>query len=161
MERILRRVYSAPKISRSLKIISHAASFVCAGAYIAMLVFAFVESYVFAIKLAVAGAVPYVLVTVIRRLINAPRPYELYGFYEKKPKDKKGQSFPSRHTFSAFSIAALACVFSVWLTVALAAVGISIAVARVLLGMHFIRDVVAGALIGVLSGVLGIIIIIL
>ena len=77
MEKVLRRVYSAPKISRSLKLISHAASLVCAGAYVAMLVFAFIESYAFAIRLACAGAVPYVLVTVIRRLINAPRPYEL------------------------------------------------------------------------------------
>ena len=33
-----------------------------------------------------------------------------------------------------------------------------LAVSRVLLGIHFIRDVVCGALVGVVSGVIGIVI---
>ena len=159
MEKILRRIYSAERVSLSLKIISHASSLICAAAYIAMLVFAFIKAPIFAVKLAVAGGVPFVTVTVIGRIINAPRPYELYDFYGKKPKEKAGQSFPSRHVFSAFTVAGLAYTFSVWLTVALSVIGVCIAVSRVLLGMHFIRDVMAGALIGILSGILGIIII--
>ena len=55
-------------------------------------------------------------------------------------------------------IAGLAYMISVWLSLALVAVGISLAVARVFLGIHFVRDVIAGALIGVLSAALGILI---
>lgn len=161
MERILKRIYLSQGISLSLKIISHASAVICAAAYIAMLVLAYLKEPIFALKLAGAGGVPYVAVTAFRKVINAPRPYELYSFYDKKPKEKTGQSFPSRHVFSAFSIAALAYTFSIWLSLSLALLGICIAISRVLLGMHFIRDVAAGALIGILSGTLGIIIIIL
>jgi len=108
----------------------------------------------------VGAGVPLVLVSIMRKLISAPRPYELHDFYEKKPKDKKGESFPSRHVFSAFAIGTLAFTVSHFLTLALILVGLALAVSRVLLGMHFIRDVAAGALAGAVCGVLGIIILI-
>lgn len=160
MEKILRRVYSSKKISTSLKIISHASVLVCIASYMAVLVFSYLESPLTALKILIFSAVPYVVVSLARKIINAPRPYELYDFYEIKPKDKKGHSFPSRHVFSAFSVATFAYITSVWLSIALAVVGVCLAVSRVLLGMHFTRDVCAGSLIGILSGVIGLIAII-
>ena len=159
MEELLKRIYSKKKITASLKIISHASVVLGLVSYISILIWSYLASPLLAVKLLVSAGGPYVVVTVARSLISAPRPYELYDFYEVKPKDKKGRSFPSRHTFSAFVIATLAYTVSVWLCIALLAVGVSLALARVLLGIHFIRDVVAGALIGVLSGIIGILII--
>ena len=104
---------------------------------------------------------PFLAVSAVRFLINAPRPYELYDFYEKKPKEKHGKSFPSRHVYSAFVIATLAFVYSIPLGVSLALIGVSLAAARVLLGIHFIRDVLCGALIGTVSGLIGIFFLIL
>jgi membrane-associated phospholipid phosphatase len=104
---------------------------------------------------------PFVLVTLLRRVIDLKRPYEVYGFYEEPPKDKKGRSFPSRHAFSAFSIGTLALRF---LPIAGASVlfcGVLLSVSRVLLGKHFPRDVIAGALIGIATSVLGMLPIIL
>ena len=158
MEKLLKQVYSSPKISASLKIISHASVILCVISYAAMLVYFYINEPVSALLLILAGGVPFVLVSIVRRIINAPRPYELYDFYKVMPKAKRGRSFPSRHVFSVFLIAGLAYMVSVWLSVALFVVGVSLATARVFLGIHFIRDVVAGALIGVLSAILGMLI---
>ena len=103
---------------------------------------------------------PFFVVTVLRKLIDAPRPYELYSFYENAPKKKQGSSFPSRHVFSSFIIATLSYILSPWLTAAVALVGVALSVSRVLLGIHFVRDVVAGALIGITSGLIGLVLIV-
>ena len=160
MEKLLRRVYDSRNISRTLKIISHASVILCVISYIALLAHSYLAEPMAALRLAAAGAVPFVIVSITRRIINAPRPYELYDFYEVKPKGKAGQSFPSRHVFSAFIIASLAICTSPWLSLAAALLGTALAVSRVLLGMHFIRDVLAGALIGIICGTLGILILI-
>ena len=161
MEAVLKRVYESRPISMSLKIISHASALICATSYVATLFYFcfYIKEPMVALKLLLSAMIPYIIVTVMRRLIKAPRPYELYGFYSVFPKNKRGQSFPSRHVFSAFVIATLCWIVSPWLSVALFALGVYLAVSRVLLGIHFIRDVVAGAFIGIISGILGIIII--
>ena len=148
-------------MSLALKIISHVSVLVSVLAYAAGLAIAFSEGLEFFIRLAVAGAIPFILLSVLRRLINAPRPYELYPFYKEAPKGKRGMSFPSRHVFSAFTVSALVSVISPWLSVAAAAAGITLAVSRVLLGIHFMRDVTAGALVGAVSGLLGLFIIVI
>ena len=106
----------------------------------------------------VAAGVPFVLVTLFRHLVNAPRPYEMYDFYQTPPKNKCGKSFPSRHVFSGFVIATLAFAYSLPLALVMLGFAVILAVSRVLLGIHFIRDVVCGALVGVVSGVIGIVI---
>lgn len=160
MEKLLKRVYSSRKMSLALKIISHVSALICVAIFISTLVFLYIDAPKQCIKAIFAAGIPFVFVSVVRKLINAPRPYELYGFYEVKPKGKAGQSFPSRHVFSAFIIAVFACLISPWLMAMALAMGITLAVSRVLLGMHFIRDVASGALIGIVCGVLGIIILI-
>ena len=159
MESILRRVYSSRKISLSLRIISHISVAVAVLSYSLMLWHFYSKSGALALKFLIASAVPLVLVSLLRHVINAPRPYELYGFYSAPPKGKRGHSFPSRHTFSIFLIATFAVQVSLSLSVGLFLLGAALACARVLLGVHFIRDVAAGALVGIVSAVLGIFII--
>lgn len=55
---------------------------------------------------AVVPAAAFVVGTALRAAINRPRPYTKYGFVPLFPKDKTGQSMPSRHCFSAAAIAA-------------------------------------------------------
>ena len=57
-------------------------------------------------------------------------------------------SFPSGHSMSAFAIAIPLCIFYPQLQAALLALSVSIAVSRVILGMHFVSDVVVGSLMG-------------
>ena len=91
----------------------------------------------------------------MRRVINAWRPYQTYdldALITSAPHRKSGSSFPSRHVFSSFLIGMIAFGYVPVLGVITLALGLVLAVSRVCLGIHFIRDVVCGALIGIVSG---------
>jgi undecaprenyl-diphosphatase len=57
-------------------------------------------------------------------------------------------SFPSGHTITAFAVAVSLSHFYPDLAAALIFCALSVAASRILLGMHFLSDVVAGAVIG-------------
>lgn len=57
-------------------------------------------------------------------------------------------SFPSGHTITAFAVALTVSQFYPILAVALVFCALSIAASRILLGMHFLSDVLVGALLG-------------
>ena len=97
----------------------------------------------------------FIFVTVVRAIINAERPYEKYDYTPVVHKDTKGKSFPSRHTVSAFIIAMAFMYINLSLGIMMLAVAAAIAVVRVLAGVHFIRDVISGAALGVIVGVIG------
>lgn len=64
-------------------------------------------------------------------------------------------SFPSGHAITAFSFAISFSLFYPGLLPALLFCAISVAVSRVVLGMHFLSDVVVGALLGTLLAYVG------
>lgn len=59
-------------------------------------------------------------------------------------------SFPSGHTITAFAVAVSLSMFYPELAAGLLFCAVSVALSRVLLGMHFLSDVLAGAAIGTL-----------
>ncbi len=61
-------------------------------------------------------------------------------------------SFPSGHTITAFAVATSLGLFYPGLAPGLLFCAISVAASRVMLGMHFLTDVLAGAAIGSLLG---------
>ena len=153
MENLLRRINSSSRAKLGLKIISHGASIAVALAFVIEISYLFyIGDMIAAITAMAFAAVGYAAVTVFRALLDAPRPYELYGFYEIPPKNKKGRSFPSRHAYSAFVIATLALYVHPIAAAVLYALGAAIALSRILLGIHFIRDILAGAILGVIAG---------
>lgn len=106
-------------------------------------------------RVLVIPAISFVLVSLIRYYINAPRPYEVSNSVPIIKKDTKGKSFPSRHVFSVFVIASTLYYISNPLGLFLMVAGIGLAIIRVVGGVHFPRDVIIGAIIGILAGVLG------
>jgi len=50
----------------------------------------------------------FVLLTLVRKWINQPRPYETWEIIPLLDKDSSGNSMPSRHVFSA-TIISMAC----------------------------------------------------
>lgn len=100
-------------------------------------------------------AVSFVLVTIFRKMINVPRPYEKFEIPPVIEKDTKGKSFPSRHVFSVFIIAVAIFYSHPGPGILIALIGIVMAVIRVLGGVHEPRDVIAGAVIGLICGVVG------
>ena len=109
----------------------------------------------------IMAAVPFVILSVLRILINSQRPYEVFDiqeFSELREKKKSGRSFPSRHVFSAFLIGVLWIPYALPFGIAAILLGILMALERVARGIHFVKDVLVGAVIGILSGVIGILI---
>ena len=158
IEGVLYRVYKSDALSGFLKAVSALSAVIFSIVFLFLEWLAFSESILTAVKLALILGAPFLAVGIIRKRINAKRPYEHYGFYEKPPRAKGGGSFPSRHAFSAFAIGTVFTVFNPLLGVVLLLLCCIMCVARVLLGIHFIRDVVAGAIIGVCTSVIGILI---
>ena len=97
---------------------------------------------------AVVPAAAFVVGTALRAAINRPRPYTKYGFVPLFPKDKTGQSMPSRHCFSAAAIAAAVWYVLPPLGAVLAVLAVIIAVSRVVTGVHFVSDVLVFAVAG-------------
>ncbi len=158
MEKLIQRVMQSKPLTLSLHIYSHACVVLSALLLIFIEYRAFRSSPTDAIFLAVSLALPFVLVSVLRIVINAPRPYEVLDIFDTPPKGKSGRSFPSRHAFSIFAISVSAFAYAPPLAVAGIILGLGLCVARVALGIHFIRDVAAGALIGVATAAIGLII---
>ena len=102
----------------------------------------------------VIPALCFLIVTVFRKVVNRKRPYEKFPITSLIKKDKRGQSFPSRHVFSIFLIATLWFYFCKPVGIFLFIAGIFLAIVRVVGGVHFISDVCAGALLGIITGLL-------
>lgn len=94
----------------------------------------------------------FIIVTVFRRAFNCQRPYEKYNINPLIQKDKKGQSFPSRHSASVFIIAMAFLRISVPLGVIFLIIGAIMSATRVLAGVHFIKDTILGGLFSVIIG---------
>lgn len=107
------------------------------------------------IRLGLTCGVPLVLLSVVRKWIDAPRPYEVCHLDPLIPKESRGQSFPSRHVFSSFVIGTSLMYLHPVLGASLLLLGVLLAAVRVVSGMHFLRDVLVGALVGVLSAMIG------
>ena len=155
MEKLLKNIYKNKKLTRIFKLISDLAVFSSVLGFGILLYAAFSESAAVVFGVLVTLGAPFVAVTLIRRFINCKRPYEIYDFYEAKPKEKSGKSFPSRHAYSSFVISVLVCFIYPTAGSVLVFLSILMCFLRVLLGIHFIRDVLCGAFIGALSAILG------
>lgn len=155
MVNLLKSIYKRPKLSRTLRLFSHLAGIFAFVLFLYVSVCAWISSPLSAVKLCVIIGLSYVIVSIFRKLINAPRPYEVYDFYVSVPKEKKGVSFPSRHTFLVFAIATVCFPAAALPAIILFVLGTVLAISRVLLGIHFVRDVLCGALLGVISSVIG------
>ena len=97
----------------------------------------------------------FLAVTVFRRLVNAPRPYEMWNSPPLIPKDTKGNSFPSRHVFCVFIIAMATGYVCMPAAIIMMAIGVFLAIIRVIARVHFVKDVIAGAVIAVTLGYIG------
>ncbi len=119
------------------------------------------REYAECLKLCSVAAIPFAAVSLMRSFLNVQRPYEVIDFapfLSMRKERKAGKSFPSRHVFSAFLIGVLTLPYSVPLGITALLIGTFIALERVVLGIHFVRDVVFGGIIGIASGLIGILI---
>jgi undecaprenyl-diphosphatase len=101
---------------------------------------------------AVAAAAGIVVFCVVKRASHRQRPCEIEPHCWARIQPPDEFSFPSGHSITAFAIAIAIGHFYAGLEMPLLALALSIAASRVILGMHFVSDVVVGSLMGVLLG---------
>lgn len=96
----------------------------------------------------------FVILSLLRKKINAPRPYEEWDIKPLLDRDGPGQSMPSRHVFSA-TIISMACLHAS-LTMGMICLTLSafLGLVRVLGGVHFPKDVVVGYICALVWGVI-------
>ena len=96
----------------------------------------------------------FVILSLFRKKINAPRPYEVWEIIPLLDRDSPGQSMPSRHVFSA-TIISMACLHaSLSVGVILLVLSALLGLVRVLGGVHFPKDVLVGYICALVWGVI-------
>ena len=96
----------------------------------------------------------FVILSFLRKKINAPRPYEVWEIVPLLDRDSPGQSMPSRHVFPA-TIISMACLHAS-LTMGMICLTLSalLGLVRVLGGVHFPKDVLVGYICALVWGVI-------
>lgn len=96
----------------------------------------------------------FVILSLLRKKINASRPYEEWTIKPLLDRDSPGQSMPSRHVFLA-TIISMACLHAS-LTMGMICLTLSafLGLVRVLGGVHYPKDVVVGYICGLVCGVI-------
>jgi undecaprenyl-diphosphatase len=96
-----------------------------------------------------AALVGVAVFKLLKRMSQRPRPCQIEPHCWSKVLPPDRFSFPSGHTMTAFSIALVLSYFYRGVEFPLYFMAASIAISRVVLGMHFVSDVLAGAALGI------------
>ena len=147
--------YRGKTASTAINVLDKALVYVIAVAFVAMAAVLFATGAADAVRFVAVPAATFAIVTLLRRAIDAPRPYELHEIDPIIVKDTHGKSLPSRHVASAVAIAC--AFFHLDMAVgALAFVACAIvSFTRIVGGVHFPRDVAAAVLVSLAVGLAG------
>ncbi len=97
------------------------------------------------------------VVELIKALTERTRPYLIINEARVVGLKEKGNSFPSGHTSQTFFLMSLLIHLfrlSLWLSLVLYAIAVLVGITRMYVGAHYPRDVLAGAFLGTVWGIL-------
>lgn len=135
-----------------LKLCYNFLPFIMFASYGILIVFMFFSDIKIFARITLSPLTVFAIVTFFRKIFNRPRPYEKFATTSVFGKNKKGESMPSRHTACAFIIAMAFMYVSIPIGIAYLIISALIMISRVLAGVHFISDVIAGMAISLLYG---------
>lgn len=144
-----------PRALRLLLFANDALTALCYVLYPLLLVLLWLNASALLARNIVVPALLFAAVSLFRRVYNEPRPYEALAIRPLMHKDTRGRSFPSRHIFSVFMIAMCWLTYCMPVGIALMVCGVAMAYVRVVGGVHYPRDVIAGALVAIVGGGVG------
>lgn len=103
-------------------------------------------------QLLVTFLTSFIIIKALKYLIGRNRPYITYDFLDKLAQ-AESLSFPSGHTFEAFAFStAVALLFkNLWIRIFIFSWAVLVGISRMILGMHYISDVIGGIILGLLT----------
>ena len=102
------------------------------------------------LHMALVGLVCTLSYKAVKRSTLRPRPYEVLSIVSRGAQPLDAFSFPSGHTLHAVAFTLVATAYYPWLAALLVPFTLLVAASRVVLGLHYPSDVLAGAAIGAL-----------
>lgn len=152
MERFYRHmlmfIHNRKNLEKTILIIVHYFPYVSFIIYPYVLLDLWITGHPLFIQAIIRPLCAFTIVTIFRKIVNRPRPYETMNIVPLVS-HKQGESFPSRHTVSAFIIA-LVCFYSnYYLGIIILIVACIMSFCRVLAGVHYISDVIASIFIAI------------
>ena len=116
------------------------------------------RAFAYVAAAALAAAVANTVVVLLKRRFRRQRPSAhepnpLFAMARPELLDFDNFSFPSGHSLNAFAVCSVLALAFPLLAPGFALLAFSVGASRVMLRLHFLSDVLAGALIGVLIGV--------
>ena len=152
--KLTRSFQNKPTATRCLQVVNSLLTKIMYLIYPLMLIYLFCAQSNRLLAFILIPALSFVLVSVVRKLLSAPRPYEVWSITPLILKNTKGQSMPSRHVFSATIISMAILQLNLIWGIFFLILSLVIALCRVLGGVHYPRDVMAGFLVGIICGLL-------
>lgn len=121
-------------------------------AYPVLLIWLLVRQRDFFLKALLIPAAAFVILSLVRRKINRSRPYEQWPIDPLIHKNTKGKSMPSRHLFSSAVIAMVFLHVNPIAGIIALVLSAADGILRVIGGVHYPADVIAGFACGCLAG---------
>ena len=153
MERLyqlmLNYIHQHSLLERNIIFLCHYLPYITFGLYPCLLIYLFfIKSDLLLITI-IKPLSAFLFVTLFRKIINRKRPYETMQI-NPLFRHKSGESFPNRHTVSAFIIALVCFYVNIYLGIFALFIAIMISISRILAGVHYISDVIASIVIAVI-----------
>lgn len=143
---------NSPKRSLDpLEIVNYCIVAVGVIAFAILIVSTFLTNIYLCIKISLVCAISFVLVTILRKVLNFDRPQIEGAIYSKKT----GEAFPSRHTFSMMMIGLSWLNVNVLVGFILCGLTMVLGGIRIAMGAHSIRDVYGAILIAITCSLAG------
>ncbi|WP_033828905.1 phosphatase PAP2 family protein [Bacillus andreraoultii] len=153
--RKMNRYYNSKIASLYFRVVTHLGG--ATSTILTVLLFVFFSSgsvRLVSLSSAVALAVSHIPVQIVKKLFPRKRPYLVLKEIHVTKNPLQDHSFPSGHTTAIFSVLIPFILFKSFslIAIGLLLLGISVAVSRIVLGLHYPSDVVIGGILGGLSG---------
>lgn len=122
------------------------------GLMIVLAVFGGTRGIVAALQMLGTGLVAWLLYRILKLHTRRPRPFQAHPDVTARAAVLDEYSFPSGHTLHAVSFTIVAVAWFPFLALPLTVFTVLVAMSRVVLGLHYPTDVLAGLLIGTALG---------
>ena len=140
---------------RGIYLLNQLVTYIIYIAYPALALYLFMERDKRLWKIVLVPGVSFLLVSVFRAVYDEKRPYVAFDYKPVIQKEKKGKAMPSRHVFSAMILSAAFFYIVPASGIFMFVCALLMCVGRVLAGVHYPKDVLVGALLGLGMGLVG------